>query len=122
MYGDLLKSFALWLESRGSSRRNAFFRAGVAFSLYVLVGLTVLAILLTVIAGIPILGWISAHTWFIWVGTAFIALLHWNIVRNLRGQDVEEAARPSPYLWFWYFLPMLALLIIAVGLAIARTT
>jgi hypothetical protein len=127
MYVNLLESFALWLESRGSSRKNALYRAGVAFSLYTLIGLAALAVLLTVTTGIPILDWTSAHTWSIWVGAAVIAVVHWKIAGRVgrRGQNDEQisdaAPKPSRYLWFCYFIPVLVLLVIAVALAIAHT-
>lgn len=127
MYLSLLESFAIWLEARGSSRKDALFRAGVAFSLYALIALVSLVALLTVLIGVPAAGWISAHSWSIWVVAAVIALVHWQLTLKL-GRRVQSAEgplgsfKPSPHLWYWYFLPVLALLIAAAVIAIANST
>lgn len=119
MYLSMFESFALWLESHGSSRRVALFRAGIAFSLYTLIALTSIAVLLAVVAGVAIIDWVSLHGWSIWLIAALIALAHWHIGRKLGGknQSVEEA-RPSLRLWCWYIVPVLALLAVATTLAI----
>lgn len=110
MYVDLMQSFALWLESRGSSRKNAVYRAGVAFSLYTLIGLAAGAVLFTVITGVPVLDWISAHSWSIWVSAGVIAAVHWRIAGRVGRRDLNnDEQRPdvssgrSRYRWLWYF-------------------
>lgn len=127
MYLSLLESFAIWLEARGSSRKDALFRAGVAFSLYALIALVSLVALLAVLVGVPAASWISAHSWSIWVAAAVIALVHWQLTLKLgrRGQSTEGLlgpSKPSPHLWYWYFMPVLALLIATAVIAIARST
>ena len=127
MYLSLIESFAIWLEARGSSRKDALFRAGVAFSLYALIALVSLVALLTVLLGVPAAGWMSVHSWSIWVVAAVIALVHRQLILKLgrRVQSAEgplESSKPSPHLWYWYFLPVLALLIAAAVIAIANST
>lgn len=123
MYLSLLESFALWLESRGKSRKDAVFHAGAAFSLYTLIALTSIAVLLTVVAGIPVMDWVSSHDWSIWLAGALIALVHWQVARllNRSTRHVEES-RPSLRLWYWYVIPVLGLLIGTIMLAVVYTT
>jgi hypothetical protein len=127
MYLSLLESFAVWLEARGSSRKDALFRAGVAFSLYALIALVSLIALLTVLGRVPAAGWISTHSWSIWVAAAVIAVVHWRLTlklgrRGQTGEGILGPRKPSPRLWYWYFLPVLALLIATAMIAIANST
>lgn len=122
MYLSMFESFTMWLESRGRSRRVALFHAGATFSLYTLIAVTSIAALLAVVAGVPVMDWISLHGWSIWLVAALIALVHWRIARKLssRNDSIAEA-RPSLRLWYWYVVPVLALLVTATMLAIVRT-
>lgn len=123
MYLSMFESFTLWLESRGSSRKNALFRAGVAFSLYTLIALMSVAVSLAVIAGVPLMGWISSHDWSIWLVAVLIAVVHWYIARKVsNGGRSVEGTTPSLRLWYWYVVPVLALFVAAMVLAIGYTT
>lgn len=123
MYIHLMESFVLWLQSRGSSSSDAVFRAGVAFSGYVLIMAISAAVLLDVIGGFPVAAWLSSNYWCIWILAAAIALVHWPLARSVGRKCATARSRtpiPSPYLWVWFFLPVLAIFVLAVALAISQ--
>lgn len=127
MYLDLMESLARWFESRGSARKDALVRAGVAFSICLLTLFISVTILLDVEGGIPVVDWVSDHSWSIWLATAVIALIHWPITLRLRtrdqsAKDQSEPSHPSRYLWCWYYLPVLALFIASAMIAIANSS
>ena len=127
MYLDLMKSLALWFESRGSSPKDALLRAAVALSMWLLAIFLSAMLLLTVLCGIPVANWVSDHSWSIWLVTLAVGLMHWPIALKLRrrdqtAEDLSESARPSRYLWCWYCVPVFALFIASVMIAIASST
>lgn len=127
MYLDLMESLVLWFELRGSARKDALLRAGVAFAGFGLAALISVAVFLTVLGGVPVAGWVIAHSWSIWTVAVVLALIHWCIALKLRsrshgGTRTLGSSKPSPHLCWWYFLPVLASLIVAAVVAIANST
>jgi hypothetical protein len=127
MYMSLFESYVLWMESRGTSSTNAVFRAGVAFSLYALISLTSATLLLNMFAGIPLESWIDDHRWSIWAATALVAASHWYIARSVAKRHKEtkpssDTIVPPRFMWAWYFIPVIAIFVAAVALALTRTT
>lgn len=125
MYLRLIESYAHWYELRGSSFRVAMIHAGVAFSFFALLMCLTTGILLTELAGLPTVSWVDDHRWSIWVVTSLSLLIHWFLILIIVGRQPvangEHQRNLSPYLWAWYFLPALALFVVAVSIALART-
>lgn len=84
IYLDVMESLALWFEARGSARRDALVRVGVAFSICVLAIILSMMMLFTVLGGIPVADWIAAHSWSLWAVTALVGLVHWPLALRLR--------------------------------------
>ena len=123
MYITLFKSYLAWLESRGDSRKDAIFRAGVAFSILAMVATVSLALLLDVITGVPIEAWAVNHSVVFWILEALIVLFHWYLARAVtreRGHPLYGSTQgvKSKYIWVWYAIPVFGLLIAAVAVAV----
>jgi len=122
VYITLFESFVRWLESRGSSYETAVFRAGVAFSFYSLMFSVSVAILLDMFVRLPVASWIDDHPWFVWAVAALIGVPHWYIARNVASRREKAKGRvgPSRLTWAWYVVPVLAIFVTTVALALAR--
>lgn len=126
VYVNLMESLALWFQSRGSARRDAVLRAGVAFSMCGLAIILSMMMLFTALGGVPLADLIAGHGWSIWAVTAVVALIHWPLVlklrrRNWNAQNLKESPRRSRYLWCWYCVPVFALFIVSSMIAIASS-
>jgi hypothetical protein len=124
MYLDLIESFMVWLQSRGTPPEFAMFRALVGFSAYALGCFVAAILLLNTFAGIPIADWLGDHYWAFGIVGVLIAFAHWRLASKLKQRGTIRPSltegRPSRYLWAWYFLPAFGLFLFSVGVALTR--